>query len=177
MTGRQQMDRRTDGPEQQIGEMAEAVRDNLENLREGVTEQASALTRTLRERGQTAFDEQKLRAATELQHLGAAVRRAADKLHDQNSEALAGYVDTAATALDGVARYVEEAELMEIAQEVEQFARRRPALIVGGMFVAGLALGRFVKAAQPVQSPQHNRRPQAQGSRGTQSARKQRNND
>ena len=153
MTGHGPSNRRSDAGEAKAEDTAAAditrvVRELSTSLKEGASEQATALTRTIRERGQNLVDGQKSRAAAEIMNLGAAVRRAADKLHDQNSEALARYVDTAAESLDGVARYVEESDLTDLAREVEQFARRRPALIVGGVFLAGLALGRFVKAGQ-----------------------------
>jgi hypothetical protein len=131
--------------------------ENLGELRSRAGEQASALSRGLRMRGEHLVEEQKIRAATEIANLGAAVRRAADKLHDQRSDQLANYVDTAAQSLDGVARYVVEKDLSGLVNEAERFARRRPAVIVGGAFLLGLAVGRFVKSAQPAEEPSRAR--------------------
>jgi hypothetical protein len=112
MTGRELSSRRSERPA--LADMT-GVADVVKNIRGKASEQASAftqtLTQTLREHGQTLMENQKSRAAAEIQHLGAAVRTAADRLHDQQSEALARYVDTAAESLDGVARYVEEMNL------------------------------------------------------------------
>src|SRR4051812_38091794 len=66
-------------------ETAEVVREGLASLKEQAVEQAGNVTNSLRERGTEMLSTQKLRAAEELSHLGAAVRRAADKLHDTNS--------------------------------------------------------------------------------------------
>jgi len=133
-------------------DVTDTLRENLGELREQAAEQASALTQGLRLRGESLIEEQKSRAAAEIANLGAAIQRAADKLHDQKSEALAKYVDTAAETFDGIARYVQKNDLGDLAHEIELFARRRPALIVGSVFLAGLAVGRFVKAAQPLET-------------------------
>ena len=153
MIGRQQANRHSDRHEEGEGVTRErggasALRDSWKTVRSQAGEQASALTRSLREHGQSVLDDQKARAAAEIQNFGAAVRRAADKLHDQNSEALAHYVDNAAESLQGVARYVEELDVTELAREAQEFARRRPAVVVGGMFLLGLGVARFIKAGQ-----------------------------
>ena len=128
------------------------------------------LAKTLREHSRTLVDEQKSRAAEEIQHLGAAIRSAAEQLHDQKSESLARYIDTAANSLEGVARYVEEMDFADVAREVEQFARRRPALLLGGIFLAGLGVARFIKAGQEP-APSQSRQPRASQSSGNRSRR------
>src|SRR3954470_5203516 len=95
----------------ETSKVVEAAREGLKVLREQTSEQAATLAASLRERGQTVVAEQRTRAAEEIQHLGKAVRRAAEKLHDQNSDALARYVDAAAESLEGVSEYVQEADL------------------------------------------------------------------
>ena len=166
MIGREQSSRRSERPA--LASMT-GVADVVKSIRGKASGQASvftdALTQTLREHSQSLVAEQKTKAAGEIQHLGAAVRSAADLLHDQKSESLARYVDTAADGLDGVARYVEEMNFADVAREVEQFARRRPALLLGGMFIAGLGVARFIKAAQEPQQSRSRGRAAAQTNR------------
>ena len=128
--------------------VAKVVRDNWKIVRGQAGEQATAITRSLREHGRSVLNDEKARAAEEIQNLGAVVRRAADQLHDRHSPALATYVDRAAQRIDSVAEYVEDLDLTTLAREAGQFARRRPALVVGGMFLAGLTVARFIKAGQ-----------------------------
>ena len=141
----------------ELAGVTKVVRDNWKNVRVQAGEQATALTRSLREHGRTVLNAEKSRAAEEIQNLGAVVRRAADQLHDRHSPALATYVDTAARRIDGVAKYVEDIDLPTLAREAERLARRRPALIVGGMFLAGLGIARFIKAGQSSQSARSSR--------------------
>jgi hypothetical protein len=112
----------------------------------------------VRDHGQSLLTEQKSRAAEEIQRLGTAVRSAAERLHDDKSESLARYVETAAEGLDGVARYVEEMSFADLTRTVEQLARRRPALLLGGLFLAGLGVARFIKAGQDPPAAQPRRR-------------------
>src|SRR5215204_3910057 len=88
-----------------------AVSQVVKRIRGKASEQATVLThtlaQTLREHSQTVIDDQKSRVATEIQHLGAAVRSAADRLNDEESSSLARYVDTAAESIDGIAEYLD----------------------------------------------------------------------
>ena len=124
------------------------------------------LAQTLREHSQTVIDEQKSKVAAEIQHFGAAVRSAADRLNDDQSTALARYADTAAESIDGIAQYVEELELTDLAREVERFARQRPGLLVGGLFFVGMGVARFIKAGTQPASSQQQRRGRGTASEG-----------
>ena len=161
-----------------LGEATGAA-DVVKTIRGKASEQASALTQTLtqsiREHGQTVIEDQKSRAATQIQHLGAAARTAAEMLHGQKSDALARYVDNAAERIDDAARYVQEMDLADIAREVEAFARRRPALLVGGLFLAGLGVARFIKAGQSsAQTPRRQGNRSKRGTAGRQASRRRR---
>src|SRR5687767_14274665 len=111
MTARQRSGGRSDRPKHPPGEVTDALRENLAEVREQAGEHAAIISRGLRARGQDLIEYQKTRAAAEISNLGAAIRRAADKLHDQKSERLARYVDNAAESLDSVASYVEANDL------------------------------------------------------------------
>src|SRR5688572_1599219 len=124
----------------EVAGVAKVVRENWKNVRAQAGVKATALTRSLREHGRSVLNEEKSRAAEEIQNLGAVVRRAADQLQDRHSPALAAYVDTAAQRIDRVAEYVEDLDLARLAREAEQLARRRPALVVGGMFLTELGI-------------------------------------
>ena len=141
---------------------ATGVADVVKDIRGKAGKQATILThtlaQTLREHSRTLVDEQKSRAAEEIQHLGVAIRGAADQLHGQKSESLARYIDTAADGLDGFARYVEDMNFADLARKVEQYARRRPGLLLGGIFLVGLGVARFVKAGQEPASSQRRQR-------------------
>jgi len=101
----------------------------------------------VRENGQEYFSERKRAVATELENVGSAFRRAADRLHDAKSDALAEYIEVAAERVEGIGEYIAEHDLRDVADDVTELARRRPLLFTGGMFLAGLAAARFARAA------------------------------
>ena len=127
-------------------------------LREQAGEGAGNLAGALRDQGDRYLRARKARAAEEIEALGQALRLAADKLHDRDVNLLGDYLDSAADGIDRVARSLEERDLAELAGDIEEFARQRPAVILGGVFLAGLALGRVARAAQTNSSPRRAKR-------------------
>lgn len=83
--------------------------------------------------------------AQEVSNFGAAVQSAATKLHQQN-DYFAGWADIAANKIDDASRYLEDKNTGEIVSAFGDFSRKNPYIMIGGMFVAGLTLSRFVKA-------------------------------
>jgi hypothetical protein len=119
----------------------------LEAAREAIGGQASELVQQVKENGQEFLRERRGVLAHELANVSSAIRRAADKLHDSDSEFIAYYVDTAANRVEEIGQYIDEHGLREVAADVSELARRQPLLFMGGMFAAGVAVARFIKAA------------------------------
>jgi hypothetical protein len=65
------------------------------------------------------------------------------------SPALMPYIDQAADQVERASAYFDKKSLGEVASDVEGFARREPALFLGGAFALGLLGGRFLKASRP----------------------------
>lgn len=63
------------------------------------------------------------------------------------TEYSAKYAETAAAKVEDVARYLETADLQTVSRDVESFARRNPAVFVGGAFALGIILARFMKSS------------------------------
>jgi hypothetical protein len=124
------------------------VERGVQTVRDKAARQAAEVGQRIKERGGQFLDEQKRRAAEELGGIGSSVRQAAGQLSDGPLEAVGGYVETAAESLDRVARYLGERDLAGLVEDTDELARRRPAWFLGGMFVAGIALARFLKASQ-----------------------------
>lgn len=102
-----------------------------------------------RARGQvrSAADSGRSQLATQIGGIGRALRSAGDKLReDEQGEKTSHYTDMLADRADQVSRFLEEHDASEIYGEVENAARKSPALFLGGCLVVGFALGRFLKA-------------------------------
>jgi hypothetical protein len=128
-------------------DLTERVRGTFAALKQQTGEQAGQVFEQLREQGTEYVSRRKALAAEGLSSVGAAIHRAAEKLTDQNSSGLATYVDAAAQRVDEAAKYVEQRDLAELRRDAESFVRRQPAVALGAMFIGGLALAQFIKAA------------------------------
>jgi hypothetical protein len=91
-------------------------------------------------------DEQKNRAADGLGGIAGAIRNAGNELRTEN-EALASYVDMASDQLRRFADQIREKGVADMLDDVQRFARRRPALFIGGAFLVGLGMARFLKSS------------------------------
>jgi hypothetical protein len=87
-------------------------------------------------------------AAAQLGSVAAALRQTSYQLRLQES-GMSEYVDKAASSVDNVSDYLETRTLSQLIGDVESYARREPAVFLGGAFVAGVLGGRFLKSATP----------------------------
>jgi hypothetical protein len=88
------------------------------------------------------------RAADSLQQVAEAVRQAGGGLREQQPQ-LASVADMAAEQVEKSSRYLRDHEPQEIVGGVESWARRQPALAIGGALALGLVVGRFLRSASP----------------------------
>jgi hypothetical protein len=91
-------------------------------------------------------DEQKNRAADGLGGIANVIRNAGNELRTEN-EALASYVDAASDQLRRFADQIRQKGVADMLDDVHSFARRRPALFMGGAFLVGLGIARFLKSS------------------------------
>ena len=102
----------------------------------------------------SAVDEQKAGLTGKLSGVAETVRRVSGTLHDTETDNpisgfAARYTDTAAQKLDSVASYFDRADLKDIARDIESYARRNPAVFLGGAFALGIMAARFLKSTPP----------------------------
>jgi hypothetical protein len=114
------------------------------DARHAVASQAAQL----QQKGAAYVARQKDCLAEEVSHVGAAVREAGRKLHDEGDDRVASYVDQAAAGIEGVGSYLRDRDAGALCDDFETLARRRPEIVYGGLFLAGLGLARFLKASR-----------------------------
>jgi hypothetical protein len=134
-------------------EAASAIRSEAASLAHEAQAAASDAARQAKEEGRNFLQRQKERATEEVSHFEAAIRRASDTLREEDDQNLADYADRAAHRLSRIKDYLQRQELGDLLNDVEQTARRRPELVFGGLFVAGLAAARFLKASSRPRGP------------------------
>ena len=106
----------------------------------------SGLVDTLRNQASSQLTTQKERAAAGLGSVVEAVRQTGQQLRGKN-DALAGYAESAAAQLEGWSSQLRERDLSELVDDVKMFARRRPALFLGGGVALGVIAARILKSS------------------------------
>lgn len=101
---------------------------------------------------------QKESAATDLTQVVQAVRRFGESLTGQQGGPIARYAaeygDKAANSLERFSTYIREQDPKQLLNDVQNFGRRRPALLLGGAFLLGLAGARLIKSSMSMSSQQ-----------------------
>lgn len=77
-----------------------------------------------------------------------AAKAAARDLRERDQAMLAGWADMAADNMSHAAQSLDGRDIGEIFSNVENFARRQPAVFLAGVALAGFAAARFAKAAR-----------------------------
>lgn len=101
---------------------------------------------TIQQRVTTRAEEQKNRAADGLGGIANVIHNASSELRTEN-EAVAQYVDMASDQLRRMADQIRQKGVSEMVDDLNRFARRRPALFIGGALLVGIGIARFLKAS------------------------------
>jgi hypothetical protein len=133
----------------QGGRAAEALQEQLGSAAQSVRAATTDAAHRAKEGAQSFIARQKDMAAAEISHLGEAVQRAAEKLHEEEDHNIASYAEAAATRARSAAEYLQQHEVHDLLADMQSIARRHPAVVCGGMFAAGVAVARFLKATSP----------------------------
>lgn len=126
---------------------AQQVKSEVSNLIEGAKGEASKLVESVKTQATGAAEQEKKTATGRLSTVAGALREVAHKLEQDDAAAIGAYASGAADQVDRVTRYLEDRDLEGLTRDTETFARRHPELFLGGAFVAGLLVARFLKSS------------------------------
>jgi hypothetical protein len=108
----------------------------------------------------SAVDQHKEHHAQQVGAVAEAARAAARSLERSQIPMAARYADRAADQIDEFSRSLRASSWVDLLGDVEDIARRRPALFAAGAVAAGFLAGRFLSVAAP---PEKARRETAMG--------------
>lgn len=131
-------------------EAMERARRELRSLSEQARQQAVETTEDVKAKGREYITERKNRLGDEFHQVSDAVRRASEEMRrEDNGSYLARYTDRVADSADRAAGYLWAHDVEDVASDLQDFTRRHPEIVFGGLFIAGLAAARFLKATMP----------------------------
>lgn len=111
-------------------------------------QEAQTFASAAQERARTEAQKRTQTATKTLGDFANAVRRAGDELAQADQSPAARLIGQAADGLEKLTRNLEDKQPEELLDAVRDFGRRHPAAFIGGAVLAGIALGRFVRASE-----------------------------
>jgi hypothetical protein len=147
------------GLQQMAKEAALTAKTKIETLKSAAQEQggaaveeiktvAQSATRQAQEAGRDFILDQKENLAQKVDQYTEAMRAACEKLRSEEGNVLLGPAEKAADQLQRMSGYLREKQPADLLDDLEVYARRRPEVVFGGLFVVGLAAARFFKASR-----------------------------
>lgn len=112
-------------------------------------EKAGQLVGQAEQQTKPRLESQKERAAEQLGTVAQALRQSGQQLRQQQQGPLAQVADKGADQAERLAGYLRQKEVGQLVDDVEQLARRQPALFLGGAFALGMLGARFLKSSTP----------------------------
>lgn len=125
----------------------ELAQNKAGEVKEQLQEKASQLVDRAAEQAQSQIALQKEKAVSTLGSVVGALRQTGQTLREQNQSPFAEFADKAADQVEHISSYLQHHEPGELMTEVQRFARRQPALFIGGAFVLGILGARFLKSS------------------------------
>jgi len=124
------------------------AREQIREAKNQVVDQAKHTIRQARERASSSLGESKLQFADQLGAAAEALRRTTGHLRSEDQPRAAGLTETLARQLDQVSSYLRNKDAAAMRHDLENAARRQPAIAIGGAIVLGLIGARFLKSSE-----------------------------
>jgi hypothetical protein len=112
------------------------------------TTSSGGIVDRVKESATAQLTNQKDRGTDALGSVAQAVRSSTQRLRDEQHDTIAGYVDKAADQIENWSRRLKEKDIDELLTDVQQLARRQPAVFIGSAFALGLVGARFLKSSR-----------------------------
>ncbi|HET7237698.1 MAG TPA: hypothetical protein VFI76_01640 [Terrimicrobiaceae bacterium] len=148
LSGSGMPERAKDAAKTQLETLKSAAKEEGAAALDQIKTSAQSVARQAQEAGRNLIDEQKESLAQKVDQYAEALRLASERLRSDEGNMLAGPAQKAADRLDGMSGYLREKQLPDVLDDLESYARRKPEVVFGGLFVVGLAAARFLKATR-----------------------------
>lgn len=135
-------------PPRAEGGNGDSAREQIRGVKDQVVGQARNSLEQARDKARSSLGESKSQFADQFGTVAGALRRTSEHLRSEDQEKIAGLTETVARQVDQVATYLRGKDAAAMRTDLENLARRQPALVIGGALVLGLIGARFLKSSQ-----------------------------
>ncbi|MBZ9991158.1 hypothetical protein LB572_29095 [Mesorhizobium sp. BH1-1-5] len=135
----------TDRIQQETQSAGEALHD----ARDEVARRAGAYAAEAQQAVAEKAEQTQRDIGSSLSAFGGALRAASDHLANSDQSAASQFMQDAANGLERLSSSLKEKPFGQVLEDVQSFGRQNPGTLLAGSVLAGLALGRFIKASPP----------------------------
>jgi uncharacterized protein YjbJ (UPF0337 family) len=133
--------------EQRAGDAVDQLKAQASDAMEQLKNQADDTVEKIKTQANDQIDTQMTQAGLSLATVADAVETLSDQLRRGNQALLADYAGRAGGQVDQLATYLRQSDPNQVLHDIEDFARREPALFLAGAFAIGLLGTRFLKSS------------------------------
>lgn len=127
-------------------QVAEKTQEKVSETASVAKEQAKRAATQVTEQAKSTVDTRMTEVATEIGSVASAVRQTSYDIGSEN-QTVARYGEKIAEQLEGISSYLNEKGVEDVLTDLQDFARRKPAVFLGGAFMLGMVVGRFVRSS------------------------------
>lgn len=123
----------------------ELLHDARDELTSKAGEYATEATQVISDKAEEAQRD----VGSSLAALGGALRAASDHLANNDERTASKFALDAAGGLERLSSSLKQKPFGQVLEDMQSFGRQNPGVLLAGSVLAGLALGRFIKASPP----------------------------
>ncbi|WP_292109447.1 hypothetical protein [Mesorhizobium sp.] len=132
-----------------IQEETQSAGEALHDARDEVARRAGAYAAEAQQAATEKAEQAQRDIGSSLSAFGGALRAASDHLAESDQGAASKFMQEAASGLERLSSSLKEKPFGQVLEDVQSFGRENPGTLLAGSVLAGLALGRFMKASPP----------------------------
>jgi ElaB/YqjD/DUF883 family membrane-anchored ribosome-binding protein len=133
------------GPLTSAASTGEQLKQSASAAAAQIKEKVSSTASQLKQNATGMVEQRKQQVADQIRGYSSKIRESGKPFENEDPN-IAWVAQQASDRLQRVADYVREADFHQLRTDAESFARRHPAVVLGGMFVTGLLLGSILRA-------------------------------
>lgn len=126
--------------------VAEKAQEKVSETASAAKEQAKRTATQVTDQAKSTVDTRMADVADDIDSVADAVRKTSHEIGSEN-EVVGRYGERIAEQLDGISSYLNEKGVEDVLTDLQDFARRQPAVFLGGAFMLGMVVGRFVRSS------------------------------
>jgi hypothetical protein len=128
--------------------VTDAGRPARQQLRQTIGQTAAGVIDAVLDSAERLYEQQRDDTVSRVSSVSKMAARSAHALQVVKASAAAGYIEQAAHRVESATDYLSDRSLAEILEDAGEIVRRNPGAAMGGLFLAGFAMTRFLKSSE-----------------------------